>query len=61
MQHCAHVVENCGRLQKSDCSDVENSLLNGREIVHLAVCRPNSKKDSYLRDKNLHDYLERQT
>ena len=29
LQRCAHFVRSCGKLQRSDCSDVEQSLLNG--------------------------------
>ena len=49
-----------GKLQKSDYSDVEKSLLNGKRDREFGSVRPKNKNNSCMRDKNIHDYLERE-
>ena len=48
----------CGKLQRSDCSDVEKSLLNGKRDRECG-CVSSQEQERFLSEReNLHDFLE---
>ena len=50
-QRCDHAVRSCGKLQQSDSSDVEKSLLNGKRDRAFGSVSSQEQKNSCLRDK----------
>ena len=61
LQRCAHVVRSCWKLQRSDCSDVENSVLSGKRDREFGSMSSQEQETFLSERQNLHDYLERET
>ena len=62
LQQCAHVrvVRSCGQLQRSDCSDVEKSLLNGKSNGEFGSALSQEQERFLSEREHRHDYLERE-
>ena len=48
-----------GKLQKSDCSDLEKSLLNGKRDREFGSVSSQEQEQFLYERQNIHDYLER--
>ena len=48
----------CGKLQQSDCSDVEQSLLNGERDREFGSVSSQEQERFLSERQNLYDYLE---
>ena len=54
-----HVERSCGEL-RSDCSDVQKSLLNGKRGRDVGSVSSQEQENFLSERQNLHDYLERE-
>ena len=60
LKRCAHVVWKWEKLQRSDCSDVQKSLLNGKRDREFGSVSSQQQERFLSERKNLLDYLERE-
>ena len=63
LQRCGdtHIVRSCGKLQQSDCSDVEKSMLKGKRDLEFGSVSSQEQEKFLSGGQNLHDYLSRET
>ena len=50
----------CGKLQRSDCSNVEKALLNGKRDREVDSVSSQEQERFLYERQNIHDYLERE-
>ena len=56
--HCVMHERSCGKLQRSDCADVEESLLNGKRDREFGSVSTHEQERFLSERHNLHDYLD---